>query len=299
MHLFPEDSCYLPDSKAFELLGRQCHFCPKEIIIRTHIFSTFFQRVDQETPDLSLLVEYFKEVESLTICGIENEDRFSGPWGSEHDFRQPTRHPEIWQTTEVVSALLRLIVSTGSPKLTSLSIKRFQKVDDFAPSIAPILTSSYNGLQKLHITEEGSVTLDIPSLITITKHQHLLHTVSIKLSRSYPQEELKSWIQVCLKKPLLERLELSLKGVALEVMLRSLVMFFMTPCMLSPSARCSNSEKWVTAKMCQVCAKEGQSVITEMFPHSMKNTLFPTNPLYSKTVTSIHPSPLPCLDCNH
>ena len=48
-HLFPEGSCYLPDSTALELLGKQCHFCPKEIVICTHIFGTFFQRVDKET----------------------------------------------------------------------------------------------------------------------------------------------------------------------------------------------------------------------------------------------------------
>ena len=46
----------------------------------------------------------------------------------------------------------------------------------------------------------------------------------------YSQEELKSWIQTCLKKPLLKRLEISLDPAPVEVVLLSLVTFFLTPC---------------------------------------------------------------------
>ena len=65
--LFPKDSCYLPDSVALELLGKQCHFCPKEIVIYTQILSNFYKSADQATPDLSFLADLLKDVESLAI----------------------------------------------------------------------------------------------------------------------------------------------------------------------------------------------------------------------------------------
>ena len=243
-HLFPEGSCYLPDSAALELLGKECHYSPKKVVIYTHIVSTFLQSADQTTPDLSFLADYLKDVESLTICG-EKEDWFGranretrilmGLDASPRPsiYRRLNRGKTkvasqpivVWQATDVASAVLQVIVSTANPKLTSLSIKRCREADNFIASLAPILASSYNGLKELHIDEEGDVTLDIPKLITTTKYQNLLNSASLSLKeivvyrcsqdnegmKYTPRiEELKTWIQICLEKPSLKQLKLSL-----------------------------------------------------------------------------------------
>ena len=243
-YLFPEGSCYLPDSVALELLGKECHYSPNKVVIYTHIVSTFLQSADQTTPDLSFLADYLKDVESLTIhsekenwLGRANrETRIlmgldASPQPSiyrrlnQGKTKVASQPIVVWQATDVASAVLQVIVSTANPKLTSLSIKRCREADNFIASLAPILASSYNGLKELHIDEEGDVTLDIPKLITTTKYQHLLNSVSLSLKeivvyrcsqdnegmKYTPRiEELKTWIQICLEKPSLKQLKLSL-----------------------------------------------------------------------------------------
>ena len=171
--LFSEGSCYLPDRTALELLGKQCHFHPSAVCISTNIFGTFYESVSQTTLDLSFLTDFIKDLESLTIGEANNSNRYGND-------AFPLPHcPKAWQPAEVASEVLKQIISTANPKLTALSIKRSREVDNFTPSMAPILISSYGGLKELYILEDGDVTVDIPKLIAITEFQHSLHTISI------------------------------------------------------------------------------------------------------------------------
>ena len=264
--LFPKDSCYLPDSVALELLGKQCHFCPKEIVIYTQILSNFYNSADQATPDLSFLADFLKDVESLAIRGKKkhwfgrsrHETRMALGLDvplplRQHRRRKPVRTTTalpapvtVWQAAEVASEVLQLIVSTANPKLTSLGIERCSEADNFIPSLSPILTSSYCRLKELHVSE---VTPDISKLIAITEHQPLLHTISItirtdsqhiyqssegsfaeKYTPQISQEELKSWIQVCLQKRLLKHLKLDLTCVTGDTLVQIVAAFLSTSC---------------------------------------------------------------------
>ena len=213
-YLFPDDSRYLPDNTALELLGKECDFNPKEIVVHTHIWSTFFQSADTaiSTPDLSFVTNFVKNTESLTLS-VKN-------WSVNYAGRG------MWEAAKIALAILQLIVSTPNPKLTSLTIKRSVEsgeANNFAASIAPAL-ASYGGLTELHFVEEGGVIYDIPQLVAIIEHQQSLHTISISIraagascqgafiptqSLQISPEQLKSWIQVCLRKPSLKELKLS------------------------------------------------------------------------------------------
>ena len=166
-----------------------------------------------------------------------------------HAVRTTTALPApvtVWQAAEVASAALQLIVSTANPKLTSLSIERCSEADNFIPSLSPILTSSYCRLKELQVSE-SDVTPDISKLIAITEHQPLLHTISITIPRDpqyhcsggsfaekytpqISQEELKFWIRVCLRKPLLKHLKLDLTCVTGDTLLQIVAAFLSTSC---------------------------------------------------------------------
>lgn len=68
-------------------------------------------------------------------------------------------------------------------------------------------------------------------LISITKHQPLLHTISISIQNcKVSLLQLLSWIQICFEKPSLRHLKLRLSPAFSEVILQILIIFLSIPC---------------------------------------------------------------------
>ena len=232
---FSEGSSYLPDSTALKLIAEKCHFQPKDVIVHVPTFSTFVLNMEQELGSVDCLGDYFKDVESLTIQGETEQCQMA----------TIIREAKCEKRSDIACCALGLILLTPNPKLTSLTIK-LSTTDNVIHSITPALTA-YGGLKELTLQAYGDVSLDFQNLISITEHQHSLHTVSILTAKQthtyntfhrvthYPKLSevyFISWLQTCFKKPLLQNLKLTLnfESLSSKFIFQVVTDFLSTPC---------------------------------------------------------------------
>ena len=234
---FPEGSHFLPDYAALELINKKCQFYPKQVFISVPEFSTFLHYAEHEASNLDFLSHFFKELESLTICGEPEENL---------KWRVIRGAKAVASSSDIPSKLLEVILSNPNPKLDSLSINFSRTNDTLVQSITPMLTSSYSGLKELDLRADGEVSPDLQRLISITNYQPLLHTISISITeieqifgsfgpivKNTPRISvplLHSWIQICFKKPSLHHLKLCLSPTSSKFLLQVLETYFSTPC---------------------------------------------------------------------
>ena len=245
----------IPNSTALEIIINKCLFHPKEITISINTFYQFLNTLASQKSSDDILTTFFKELEKLTIW---NEQ-----WLSTADIIAAST-----LIKETTSKLLRLVLSCNKQKLVTLRVKVSRMipygnkgklpVDDTEEvtslqfdnptidSIAPVLSSSYNGLKTFALDATGCVSLPLEKLISITEHQSELDTISIKIARrsqpisadvntpliwqtpQFSAKFLPSWIHCCLQKPTLRHFTLCLSPVSTEFFINILVTFLST-----------------------------------------------------------------------
>lgn len=101
---FLEQSYFLPDSVALELITKECHFSPKNVTISTQRFSAFLKKD---------LIEFFKDVDSLSLI-IDNIDTIRGESSRKCSPRHNSKAKKVENVARVVdvpSKVLYLILS--------------------------------------------------------------------------------------------------------------------------------------------------------------------------------------------
>lgn len=218
-HYFSSEKNFLPTAAALELIRTKCHFLPQKITFTLSRLHTFLLSIEsQEQNSLESLVAYFSNVDSLTIKSKE--------------VKQATN---IEIPKGICSKLLRFMLANDRPNLTSLTAF-IDETDDIIESISPDLTS-YHGLRQLHINISGKAVTCVEKLISITKHQTFLHTITINIDVKSIQlqsddgfyREIRIWLQACFEAPHLKHLKISATSSP-DVLLDILSMFISAPC---------------------------------------------------------------------
>ena len=168
--LFPQDSYFLPDIVAIDLLCRACKFYPKDVHVCCAEFSTFLENAKHELggSNTTYLAEFFSEVESLTISGDIEESR--GGKGT---------NLQMTVGAVIPAKALELVLSNDKPKLSSLFVHVDYMEDKALESITPILTSSYDALKEFSLSASGKVCPDLERLIAIMRYQSQLQKITI------------------------------------------------------------------------------------------------------------------------
>ena len=217
--LFLEDSCYLPDSTALQLITEKCHFRPKHLYVDVPTFATFLFNVVNDCGRVDCLKDYFQGVKSVSIQGVIEKsqrdkvisgthyddsksvadralelilqsslkDHFEGTESSsiqsvieKNQHNKVVRVAESEACTGVAGQALKLILQSPNPSLTDLTVSLNIR-DDVLKSIEPVLVG-YGGLKKFSLKGFGDVTPNFSTLCSITKHQPLLSTLSVSIS---------------------------------------------------------------------------------------------------------------------
>ena len=238
-HLFTQDGHFLPDSTAISLITKECSYKPMSTSIDCCKFNTFLENFEHEGTNISLLVEFFKNIESLVINGEPdpNPDLI-------HDSYLNAKN--IKPALAVPSKVLQMILLNPRPVLSSLTICVNKSDDTIIETIEPILTTSYSGLKSLALDAEGKVSPDLKKLIAITDYQANLQKVDISISEitqvfgcfipavkhtpEFSPALLFSWVELCCKKPTLQNLRLHVNSATVDLLQKIVATFLSTPC---------------------------------------------------------------------
>ena len=230
---FFEDSCYLPDSTALQLITEKCHFRPKEVLINVSTFATFLLNVEKDCGSVDCLKDYFQEVESVSIEGViekSQRDRIS-------------RDAKYDNCRGVAGRALELFIQAPNCALSSIKISLNSR-DDVLESIEPVLIR-YGSLTKFAFHCLGHVSPNFSLLSSITENQPSLASLSIS-SREVTQvfnsfhsvthshllfeKKIFSWIQTYFKNPSLKEVKLSIRPSSTQFVMDVLTLFLSKPC---------------------------------------------------------------------
>ncbi len=217
--LFPEDSCYLPDSTALQLITEKCRFKPKDVLINEATFATFLLNIEKECGNIDCLSGCFGGIESLFFQGSQQ--------------RMISSEAQCGECKSVADQALELILQSSNPVLTDLTVISSIK-DNILESIEPVL-ALYGGLKTFTVISFGIASLNFSALTSITKHQQLLRSLSISLNEvtdifGHYEIHFLSLIQTCFKNPSLQELKLHISPATTQLVLQIIRVFLSTPC---------------------------------------------------------------------
>ncbi len=304
-NLFPEGSCYLPDSIALQMIIEKCHYRPKHLHIDVSEFSTFILNVENDCGSLDCLKSYFEGVESVSIQGvIEKSQRTRIISGAKYG-----------ECKGVAGRVLKLILQAPYPLLSSLKVS-INTRDDVLNSIEPVLVS-YGGLQKFSFVGRGDDSPNFQKLNAIVEYQQCLSTLSFsinevtevynpfhRVTRSpvFSKTHFLSWIQACFKSPSLQEVQLDISPITTQLIFQVLTVFLSTPCsreqtfILKISLENDRPESpWLKPSMPPLPSLKGPIVSSPVPPNGNTMSPVPSNgstmsPVSSKDLTM---SPVP------
>ena len=215
--LFPKGSCCLLDTTALRLIRTKCCFHCQKVLIRIEEIKKLFLNAEQEDHSVvSVISEFFKDLEDVTIGGEQEEKQTLIPNREDFSFK-----------------LLKLLFDCRSPKITSLKIHPVNV--HLLDSLYAVL-ASYNGLKKLTIDWNHRVPLlDLRKMVHVTERQLSLGSISMSsvgmAEHSLEFSKFCLWIRVCLKCPSFHTCDLGLTGTTVpSEVLELLIFFFTTQC---------------------------------------------------------------------
>ncbi len=209
-HLFPEGSCYLPDSIALRLITEKCHYRPKQLVFNLVDFSLFIK----ECCIVDCLKGCFEEVESLAIQG-------------------PASNREC---EKLAGEVLSLILQTPVPALSNLKVSLRSPNDESVLDSVESVLRTYHGLKKFAFECSCNDLLEFSKINSVTKNQPLLNTLSISLrvydgSKMLSSETLFiSWIEECFKHPSVQEFEFCINPATAQLVVQIITVFLSTRC---------------------------------------------------------------------